>query len=519
MNRLLIGFILSLALSSYATETRKILLDIGSIETKAVSAKKFGAFSKISISGIENSKEVGAPELPVKSWLLEGTPANLQIKLNVKKVEILAGLRPVPVQPQDCRCEVKKVEFQFNESKYQEPRSAFTLTYLGAFRGTPITRLDVSLGQFDSANNTTTLKTDVDVQWNTREYNFRSGDNRDYLLIVPTQFIDGINEFVQWKKSQGYNVIVEELLSPANNLNSLSAIIKKHYQEDGTDFVMLFGDDSVIPMFKVDTSGSYNTPTDLKHFLMDGAQDKIPDMFYSRISASTVDQVRAQLAKSIEFEQKSFQAQDGMHRIVGIASNEGSSPSDAQYIKSIEEKFVSTLGVEATYLHQDDAQNSNPTMLNSKLNDGAFWLTYLGHGSGTSWPSFNQAYTVAHVQKLNNKPAVKPIIIDVACMNGRISQGYLGTTFMKAETQGEENHFGAVAYYGGTVNISWHPPAIMARGIAFEQMKNNFKHLGEALLAGQIYLAANWNSDSEVMDNLEWYHLQGDPGLNIEFNK
>jgi len=67
------------------------------------------------------------------------------------------------------------------------------------------------------------------------------------------------------------------------------------------------------------------------------------------------------------------------------------------------------------------------------------------------------------------------------------------------------------------VNISWHPPAVMARGIAFEHLTKKFHHLGEALMAGQLYLAANWNNQTDIVDNLEWYHLQGDPGMNIEF--
>jgi hypothetical protein len=109
---------------------------------------------------------------------------------------------------------------------------------------------------------------------------------------------------------------------------------------------------------------------------------------------------------------------------------------------------------------------------------------------------------------------VKPIIIDVACQNGRLISGNLGSNFMKTDGA---NEFGAAAYYGGSVNISWHPPAIMARGIAFEQTAKKFHHLGEALLAGQLYLAANWTNQAEIIDNFEWYHLQGDPGMNIDF--
>jgi hypothetical protein len=144
-------------------------------------------------------------------------------------------------------------------------------------------------------------------------------------------------------------------------------------------------------------------------------------------------------------------------------------------------------------------------------------MTYIGHGSGTSWPSMNMSYSVSDVKNLNNKPAVKPIIIDVACMNGNLNAGMLGVTFMEAVPAGANDRFGAVAYLGGTVNISWHPPALMARGMAFEHLKKHFNHLGEAILAGQLYLAANWNYEEDVIDNFEWYHLQGDPGLNIQF--
>lgn len=517
MIHLLICILLSFSLFAHATENKTLTMDIKTIQVKQISEKKFGMFSKFSVSGFENTKELGAPELPVKSWLLQGTPNDIEVRLNIRKEEILKGLRPFPVQPEDCRCETQKPEFKFNAKTYEMNRSPYTLTYLGAFRGAPITRLDVRLGTYDSSRNQVILQTEIDVQWSTSEFHFGRGEYKDYLLIVPAQFIDGVNDFVTWKRAQGYNVYVEKLLLPANNLTSLSALIKKYYEEKGVDFVMLFGDDATIPMFNVETSGSYSTPTDLKHFTMDGTNDTIPDMFYSRISAATVDQVKIQLAKSIEFEQKSFQFNDGLKKIIGIASNEGSSPSDAEYVRSIEEKFKSTLGVETLYLHQDDIQSSNPTVLNNKLNQGAFWLTYLGHGSGTSWPSMNQIYATTHIQKLNNRQSVKPIIIDVACMNGKISQGYLGTTFLKVDTTNTSNQFGAVAYYGGTVNISWHPPAIMARGIAFEHMKNNYHHLGEALLAGQLYLAANYNDKESIVDNQEWYHLQGDPGLNIEY--
>ena len=48
-------------------------------------------------------------------------------------------------------------------------------------------------------------------------------------------------------------------------------------------------------------------------------------------------------------------------------------------------------------------------------------------------------------------------------------------------------HKGATAYYGGSVDISWHPPAIMAVGINRALAKKEAKTLGEILLLGQLY--------------------------------
>ena len=59
----------------------------------------------------------------------------------------------------------------------------------------------------------------------------------------------------------------------------------------------------------------------------------------------------------------------------------------------------------------------------------------------------------------------------------------------------------------------------MARGIAVERFEKGFRFLGEGLLLGQLYLAQNWDRTSDVVDNMEWYHLQGDPGLKVRYSQ
>lgn len=509
--KLVVSLLLLIGITAEANQKFKINLN------KNISAsqqEKAGqSFVKFNFGNTEVDRTVGAPELPVKSWLVRGTPAQIKVNLKTFDKATYEGM-PFPVQEQDCRCATDKVKtFQFNSELYVQNANPVSVNYIGAYRGQPISRVDVRLGAYNSERQETVLTTDAEVEMNTSEFSLpRAGDLKDYLIVSTPALAEGTADFANWKRSQGFNVNVETVSSPNNTTAAVQALIKQKYSE-GADFVIIVGDELTIPMFKVSTSGSGQTPSDLKYYTMDGATDYVPDMFASRIVASTAAQVSAQLAKSVEYEQRSWGSNKGSNKFIGIASNEGSNPSDDQYVKAIEAKYVEVLNSEILHLWQNDRVNSNPTVLNSNLNSGAGWLTYLGHGSGTSWPSLNQSYSTTHVAQISNRSSVKPIIIDVACQNGRLVSNNLGSVFMKAEG----NALGAVAYYGGSVNISWHPPAVMAQGIAFEHLTKHYTHLGQALLAGQLYLAGKWTKQEEVIDNFEWYHLQGDPGLNISF--
>jgi hypothetical protein len=470
------------------------------------------SFTKVKVNGYYNSRVLGGPALPMKSMLLVGTPETLQINVEQKNQVVLENTKPFPAQEERVRNQEVAVssQFHFNPSLYVPSRSNYSMNYLGSFRGTPITQVVISLAQYNPQDNTVSMATELDVESNSVTYTFQNEVFNDYLILVAEDLQDGIKDFVNWKESQGYNVIVKSLKSPEMNTDSIQKLIADYYTNSATDFVLLVGDQ--IPFLKASTSGSSNTPSDLRYFTMDGKDDFIPDLFGGRISGSNSIEVQKMLSKSIEFEQKTFVNSQGLNRIVGIASNEGSSPSDNEYIQSIEKAFTTTYSYENVHFYQND-KKSNPTELNRELSYGVNWLFYMGHGSGYSWPSLNKTYSVSDMNAVQNQETVKPIIIDVACMNGRVFQGYLGTSFASILTV-EAN--GSVAYFGGTVNISWHPPAIMAQGIAQEHAKQNFNHLGESILAGQLFLAAKMNNNSDVIDNLEWYVLQGDPSLNIK---
>ena len=134
------------------------------------------------------------------------------------------------------------------------------------------------------------------------------------------------------------------------------------------------------------------------------------------------------------------------------------------------------------------------------------------HGSGVDWPSFGTTYGIPAIQQLRNSAAVKPVWIDVACLNGGLEPGAAGANLTTA-VDPNGNATGVTAYVGGTVLVSWHPPAIFARGVAFKLADMLAPTLGDAIQAGQRYLTENTSNLQDIQSNQRWYHLQGDPSM------
>ena len=87
--------------------------------------------------------------------------------------------------------------------------------------------------------------------------------------------------------------------------------------------------------------------------------------------------------------------------------------------------------------------------------------------------------------------------MDIACQNGRFSgEGRIGENLILG---GKDNRgIGASLYYGGSVDISWHPPAVMTVGISKFISENKNVRVSDALLYGHLYLINSDASKDEI---------------------
>ncbi|MCC7440548.1 MAG: hypothetical protein IT285_02880 [Bdellovibrionales bacterium] len=506
--------------------------NLRALDTTAVKAAG-QEFQKVAVDDLALSSDVGAPALPFYALTLPIAASELVVEVKPGQAVPVAALRVYPAQPEKCRCPDDKTrEFVQTPVTFRTPQAFYRVESLGDFRGTPVSRVVVFPQQYDASTQALVAypRLELSIRLNRADTveslirnsvakGSRAASAYDFLIIAPRSFQRAVEPWALWKTStRGLRFKMMALEDIGANTASLTTTIRNEYRDSNFTYALIVGNQNVVPAHRVQTSGSSQTPSDLPYFAMGGTSDIIPDVFAGRLVVSTPEQAQKQLSRFRAYEEDGFESPNGWARALGVASNEGSGPSDNEYVLSIQNKIAGAFNTEFDHFYENSA-NSNPREFNQAMNRGAMWTTYMGHGSGTSWPSFGQEYDVTDIKDLDNSGQVKAIWIDVACQNGRLEQGFAGERMMN-EVDAKGAPIGLSAYYGGSVNISWHPPAILARGMAFRMADNaELRTLGAIIQAGHVYLSENYSGASELAYNQRWYHLQGDPSMQVRLTQ
>jgi len=483
------------------------------------------SLKKIKIDGLRSTSYKDQASLPFYSVLVKASPESLNISYEGGRNIRFNNILPLNSEEQSCRCR-DQVRPRFDSKIYLNSNlGKYSIHYLGDFRGTPVSRVMFFPVEFNgrgikvspNIKFKVSMKNNEKVEVISEEFDqlAQFETNNKFLIISPEKYINALSEFISWKESNGFDIDLYTLKEAGGSFEEIKSFISSKYNKGSDKFTyhLLVGNEKEFPTDYVETKFDRQTPSDLGYFTMGGNGDYIPDVFYGRMTVGTTVDIINQTKKIIAYETSDYTDSAGIKNYIGIASDEGSNPSDVEYIKLMALPLFETFNTDISYFFQENS-DSNAENINSVLNQGVSWLNYIGHGSGSSWPSLSSGnYSIDDIKSLS-PDIVKPVIIDVACQNGRFSnEGRLGERFMNESSDGLP--VGAVAYYGGSVDISWDPPAIMAVGISEILSEQTYDRLGNLLLAGQLYLAKNHSAEDEVIENFKWYHLQGDPTLKL----
>ncbi len=498
-------------------------------------------YSVLDIPGAGVLNEPGYPELPViRRRVAVPHGAEVDVTVNVITSQTVQNVQVWPAQPQYKRTEAKP-PFLLNTRIYQTNRfyPGHLVTVSDEIRMRDLRSVMITLCpvQYNPVTGEMTVATEIEVEVvttggtefvsepvfpsfhrvycdntvNARYLDLEMRTDPEPLLIITDDgFVSDLSSFAEWKTKRGLDVTIAPISVTGAGSAAIRAYIEDAYANWNPKpvYILLVGDYAQVePMY----SSSYGTSSDYLFTNLEGS-DLAPDVFVSRLSAQNTTELSVQLEKIIHYE--TLPADDiWLNHAAGLSSSLGSSPSDDDYSDGILTRWEAInpdINAERLYVSNGQGTSAN---ISAAVNEGVFWVNYVGHGSGTSWS--DPPFTNSNVDALTNG-YFTPFVMDVSCLNGGFggSGDCFAERWMKGGTVG--NPRGAVAIYSSYTSTSWDPPAVMSWGVCYSVAGDgssipggNIK-MGAMTYDGMMYLEQEFGSGSDTEEVLHQYILFGD---------
>ena len=326
------------------------------------------------------------------------------------------------------------------------------------------------------------------------------------LIVSGDQFLgDDLDNFAHWKRQLGYQVKVVKISNVGQNYEQLKSYIQSEYDLNPLlAYVILVGDAEHVPYYKGTAGNAKNNEADPMYGLVDG-NDSYPDIIVGRISVKNMSDLRNILSKSINYEKNPSHG-EWYRSALGIASDEGT-PSDGDRADLLKDVLLASDEYDQVEsLYDPDVKASH---ISEAINDGQSLINYIGHGYETAWVT--GFFKNRHIESLNNG-AKLPVIISVACVNGRFSypsSDSFAEKWLKVGQQGSPK--GAVAIFASSTNQSWVPPTIGQLEISRLVASDAVYTVGSLMMSGSI--AVLQDGSYSAKQTFQTWHIFGDPSL------
>ena len=335
------------------------------------------------------------------------------------------------------------------------------------------------------------------------KYSMVAVDGR-MLVVCHDSFMGIIEPFVQWKRSSGLDVQVISTGSVGGTTGGIQGAIDALYAEpEGLTYVILVGDLAQVPSY----TGTYEGADDDTRYANIEGDDLYPDLFISRISGSNPVDIQTQINKFVRYERDPDAGAHWYHIGAALASSQGD-PSDIERAGWLREDMLNYTFTQVHEIYQPDGSTEDIAVA---INEGVSLITYIGHGTGTSWT--NPYFNAADIQALTNN-WMTPWILDVSCSNGDFSTDEcFAEAWMRAGDPTQPQ--GALATYSASTTTPWVPPCIMQAEAVDLMVADQANVLGSLYFHGIMKVMDVYPGNSQLV---EQYNIFGDCSLMIRTN-
>jgi len=353
--------------------------------------------------------------------------------------------------------------------------------------------------------------TKFDIQKSTLKRSVSSKNVKSIGVVYHDSFFEEILPYVEWKTLKGYRVFTMPY-SKFSSVKELKDSLLFLYNYKDLGYLVLVGDHEHIPA--LENMGSSDASYG---FLLN--DDFYPEIAVGRFSATTIEELHAQIQKSIAYEKHNFG--NWQNKFALIASEEGPGDNNERdyehmnVIKTLLESnglLATSQLYDGTLSHGDLDAIGDPSssMVNAAINDSIGLMLYMGHGSiGTFTTS---SYKNESVAGLTNDESF-PFALVGGCQVGNFNGNTcLAESFMRAQNNGKPT--GLSLIWAAAEDQDWDPPMYAQDVFISELVKDNsLKIFGD--LAVRCSNEMNIKFDEYGFSTTSTWVTFGDPTLQL----
>ena len=540
------------------------------IEGVTIEGTEKGTFSAITIEGAFIDGELGMPGLPVFTKMIAvpvGATPIVTVKnhsTNEYSLDEYGFHTVFPVQPSVRKDQnPDEIPFEFNEKAYLSDKyndsPIAEINVMGTMRGVRIAMLVVRPVQYNPADNTVRVFNDIEIEvsFENGDYKktqelykntcshyfansyssiFNSGVHRDVfsehpdlyntpvrMLVITNRIFEAtLQPWIEWKTKKGFYLDVNYTDDIGTTAAAIKTFCHNKYNQgisDGTapTFIVIVGDIQQVPASQTGTQSKKATD----FYYAETTGDLFPEMYYSRMSAQTTQQLQNIIDKTLYYEQYQFEDPGFLDNVLLIAGWESSQNFSTNWcVPQINYANTHYYNSEHGYSQITKFLGPPYTGYHNAFNNLGF-ANYSAHCNETNWQTYTGSYlTVAQVNAFTN---VNKYFVAMA--NCCLSADF-GTNECIGEAMIRAQNKAAVAYIGSSPSTYWAEDLHFSVGAykgstspATPNMENttlgcydlmfrdaDFNCLSSHVFAGNLAVThAHTNSGYTLMSNLRYY--------------
>jgi len=334
-------------------------------------------------------------------------------------------------------------------------------------------------------------------------------DNGKMLILSHPLFSDDLKDFIHWKEERGIEVKLVTLSAKQRTAEKIQELIQNEYNQNHISYVLLIGDAEFIPYHKGISGIALNKEADPLYALVDG-NDEYPDLFVSRMSVKTPDELKNVLNKTIHYEKNPDPNGEWYSKSLGVASQEGgwSGMKDKDRMDVLRNLLLGWVYKQDDQIYEP---NDHTDDLVRDINEGRGFINYIGHGDKSKW--FTSNFTNDDIDSLENGYKL-PFIVSVACLNGHFAypgRDSFAEHWLNAGSV--EDPKGAIAVFASSTSQSWLPPIVGQKKITQLLTQQVYNTIGSLFFHGSI--AVLEDNSSSATQTFETWHIFGDASLQV----